>query len=45
MIKLVYEQYMYINTRPAVDIKLACEGSESAVVIEDGVITDIVKEN
>lgn len=44
MINLTQEEFLNVNTRPAENIKLACEGSGAAVVIEDGVITDIVKE-
>lgn len=45
MIKMPFIEYMFVNTQPAESIKLACEGSESSIIVEDGVITDIVKEN
>lgn len=42
---MTYADFLYINVQPAEAIKLACEETKSAMVIEDGVIVDIVKEN
>lgn len=40
-----YAEFLYINIQPAVAVKLACEETGTSVVIEDGVIVDMVKEN
>lgn len=37
-------EFLYYNVQPAIVLKLACENTGYKFVIEDGVITEIVKE-
>lgn len=37
--------FLYMNIQPALAIKIACRETNTGVVIEDGVIIDLVKEN
>lgn len=37
--------FLYLNIQPAIAIKLACEELGAKVIIEDGVIVGLEKEN